>query len=122
MAGFAKLSEVVLECRDPAALADFYSRLTGWVVIHADADWVNLAADRDARPMMAFQKAPGYRPPTWPDPASSMQMHLDFTVDDLDVAEQAALEIGAAKFDEQPSPDDFRVFADPEGHVFCLCA
>jgi hypothetical protein len=50
-----------------------------------------------------------------------MQFHLDFSVDDLDSAERATLALGATKFDEQPSPDNFRVFADPVGHPFCLC-
>ncbi len=25
-------------------------------------------------------------------------------------------------FEHQPSPDTYRVFADPAGHVFCLCS
>jgi hypothetical protein len=31
--GVGQLSGVALECRDPAALAEFYSRLTGWPVV-----------------------------------------------------------------------------------------
>ena len=50
-----------------------------------------------------------------------MQSHLDFHVGDLDAAERAALALGARKFDDQPSPENFRVFADPVGHPFCLC-
>jgi hypothetical protein len=71
---------------------------------------------------ISFQRAPGYQPPAWPDPASPMQFHVDWVVDDLDGAEQRALSLGARKFDHQPEPDDFRVFADPVGHPFCLCA
>lgn len=33
---------------------------------------------------ICLQAAPTYEAPSWPDPASSMQMHLDFDVDDLD--------------------------------------
>ena len=33
-----------------------------------------------------FQTAPGYQPPAWPHASSSMQMHLDFVVDDADAA------------------------------------
>ena len=51
-----------------------------------------------------------------------MQFHLDFKVDDLDASEQAALALGATKTAEQPSPENFRVFLDPVGHPFCLCA
>ena len=67
-----------------------------------------------------FQTAPGYTPPTWPDPTSSMQMHLDFYVDDLDAAETRVLAAGATKYDFQPNDDHCYVFADPAGHPFCL--
>ena len=67
-----------------------------------------------------FQTAPGYQPPAWPDPSSSMQMHLDFLVDDPDAAEAKVLAAGATKFGFQPG-DHFRVYADPAGHPFCLC-
>jgi predicted enzyme related to lactoylglutathione lyase len=112
---------VVLDCPDPAALGEFYSKLTGWPIVHADADWVTLANTKDAQPKLSFQRAPDHRPPTWPDPASSMQIHIDFGVDNLDTAEAAAIALGAKKFDVQPEPESFRVLADPTGHVFCLC-
>jgi hypothetical protein len=117
----ARLSGVVLECPDPLALATFYSQLTGWPIVNTDVDWCSIGATEDARPRLSFQLAPDYRPPRWPDPASSMQFHLDFMVDDLVAAETAALKLGATKFDEQPSPADFLVYADPVGHPFCLC-
>ena len=70
---------------------------------------------------LSFQQAPGFRPPIWPDPASSMQFHLDLKVDDLDTAEQNAMQLGATRFDHQPDPQNCRVMADPAGHPFCLC-
>jgi hypothetical protein len=117
----ARLSGVVLECPDPAALATFYSQLTGWPVQSTDVDWWTIGPDNDTRPRLAFQQAPGYQPPRWPDPATPMQFHLDFMVDNLDAAEPAALALGATKFDVQPNPTSFRVYADPVGHPFCLC-
>jgi Glyoxalase-like domain len=44
---------------------------------------------------------PSYVQPTWHDPTSSMQMHLDFHVDDLEAAEARVLAAGATKFDFQ---------------------
>jgi hypothetical protein len=116
-----QLGGVVLECPDPRQLATFYSQITGWPIFATDVDWWSIAENDTARPRLCFQLAPGYQPPHWPDPASSMQFHLDFAVDDLDVAEKAALALGATKFDEQPDPGSFRVLADPIGHPFCLC-
>ena len=122
MTGIATMHAVVLECPDPAALADFYSRLLGWPVTDNSPDWATVRAGDEQSLRLSFQQAPDYRAPVWPDPASSMQFHLDVTVPDLDRAEEQALALGATKMAHQPSPDDFRVFSDPVGHIFCLCA
>ncbi|GLI01730.1 VOC family protein [Phytohabitans aurantiacus] len=118
MSGIGSLSGVALECPDPAALADFYSGVTGWPIVYADPDWYSVGESRNADLHLSFQRAPGYQPPTWPDPASSMQFHLHFRVDDLDAAERAVVALGATKLDHQAK---HRVFADPAGHPFCLC-
>lgn len=120
MSGIGRLSGIALDCPDPEALAGFYARLTGWPVVHASPDWSSIGPAADAELHLSFQRAPGHQPPTWPDPASSMQVHLHVRVPDLAAAERAVLALGATKFDEQPSPDGSRVFADPAGHVFCL--
>lgn len=117
MSDSIKLGSVALECPDAGQLAAFYAEITGGTVTSADADWATVrcpGGDIDC------QTAPGYRPPTWPDPSSSMQMHLDFLVDDVDAAEARVLAAGATKFDIPPG-DHFRVYADPAGHPFCLC-
>lgn len=115
------MSGVALECPDPAALADFYSRVTGWPIVFTDPDWYSVGENQDTHLHLSFQRSPGHKPPTWPDPASSMQFHLHFRVDDVNAAEQMVLALGATKFDHQPNPDHSRVFADPAGHPFCLC-
>src|SRR5262245_38920855 len=101
MSGFGGLSGVALDCREPAALADFYSRLTGWPVVYAHPDWYSVGESEGSAFHLSFQRAPGHRPPIWPDPASSMQLHLHFRVDDLDAAEGAVLALGGSKFDDQ---------------------
>ena len=49
------MSGVALECRDPAALAEFYSRLTGWPVVHAHADWYSVGGSENAGFHLSFQ-------------------------------------------------------------------
>lgn len=126
----AKLDTVVLETRDPHALAGFYAELLGLPLDRVDDDWVNLGVKGTAR--LSFQRAPGHQPPRWPDPGSSMQFHLDLDVDDIDAAEAKVLALGAIRLpwssaDEEaqgirpPSASGFRVYADPAGHPFCLC-
>jgi hypothetical protein len=63
-----------------------------------------------------FQQVSGYTPPQWPDPAHPQQAHLDILFDDLDAGEARALELGASRLNSE----QYRVFADPAGHPFCL--
>jgi predicted enzyme related to lactoylglutathione lyase len=121
MTAVGQFGGVVLECPDPAALANFYSQLIGWPISYQDDDWWTLGTAKTTGVTLSFQKAPGYRSPVWPDPESSMQVHFDLRVDDLDEAEQRAQQLGATKFDHQPDPEHFRVMADPVGHPFCVC-
>ena len=44
------------------------------------------------------------------------------TVADLDAAEQEVLALGAKALDTEDRARSFRVYADPAGHPFCLCA
>ena len=109
------LCSVTLECPDAGELARFYAQITGGkVTLHNSWATVKGLGGR-----IDFQTAPGYTPPTWPDPASSMQMHLDFDVDDLDATEARVLAAGATRYDVQPD-DHWRVYADPAGHPFCI--
>ncbi|MBB5834408.1 VOC family protein [Kribbella italica] len=55
--------------------------------------------------------------PRWPDPAYPQQLHLDVAVPDLEAAEADVLAAGATKLRDS---GDFRVYADPAGHPFCL--
>src|ERR671938_490999 len=79
-----QLSGIALECRDPLALARFYSALTGWPVVYTSDDWCSIGDEAQAAFHLSFQRSPGHTPPTWPDPASSMQFHLHVRVGDLD--------------------------------------
>ena len=49
-----------------AAVAGFYSALLGLPVIFRDDDWLVVAAS-DISAGLAFQRAPGNLPRTWPD-------------------------------------------------------
>ncbi|MFG3499510.1 VOC family protein [Streptomyces sp. NPDC047928] len=116
----ATLGAVVLDCPDPTALAAFYAGLLGGEPKSDGADWVDLVGH--AGTPLAFQAAPGYVPPRWPSPDASQQFHLDLTVEDLDAAEERALALGATKLDADDHSRTWRVYADPAGHPFCLCA
>ena len=103
----------------PKALAEFYGALLGWKVERTEDDWSSIRADYGDS--LGFQKVDSYQAPKWPGQDVPQQLHIDVTVDDLDEAEAAVLELGATKHDHQPGTT-FRVFLDPAGHPFCLCS
>ncbi len=117
MSDSIKLSSVTLDCPNAGDLAAFYADITGGKVTFVNDAWATVNSPGGK---IEFQTAPGYTPPTWPGPTSSMQIHLDFYVDDLDAAEARVLAAGATKYDFQPNDDHCHVFADPAGHPFCL--
>jgi hypothetical protein len=112
-----KFGGVTLDCPNAGELAAFYAEITGGTVTVPGDSWA-LTTCPDGSDI-CFQAAPDYAPPSWPDAASSMQMHLDFDVDDLDATEARVLAAGATKYDLQPN-NHCRVYADPVGHPFCL--
>src|SRR5882762_875706 len=81
MSAIANLSTVILDCADPARLAEFYTAVTGWDRTYADDDFVFIG-DGKGGVQLGFQRIDGYRPAGWPDPAK--HAHLDFKVSDVD--------------------------------------
>ncbi|MFE0035707.1 VOC family protein [Streptomyces sp. NPDC059015] len=116
----ATLGTVVLDCDDPHALAAFYAEILGARAESDDDTWVSLTGYQGTP--LAFQAAPGHTAPEWPSPGASQQFHLDLTVEDLDAAEDRVLALGAKPLDTGDRTRGFRVYADPAGHPFCLCA
>ncbi|WP_107656092.1 VOC family protein [Nocardia suismassiliense] len=113
-----RLRSVVLDCPEPRKLAQFYVDLLGLELTDDEDDsWV-VTVDSEGR-RIVFQRSPEYKPPRFPDPEASQQIHFDVLVDDIEAAEPKALALGAKLV--QPNDDDqFRVYADPVGHIFCL--
>lgn len=119
-----KLQAVALDCPDPVRLAQFYAELLGGRVIvdPEDPGWVEVV-DFEGTPL-AFQRVDGYQPPRWPDPSHPQQVHFDFDVDDIEADERRVLELGATvleRTDQIRVEANWRVYADPAGHPFCLC-
>jgi catechol 2,3-dioxygenase-like lactoylglutathione lyase family enzyme len=114
-----RLNAFVLDCPDPLALAGFYSAVLGVPIGYSDDDWVEVGDRGDpTRAHLAFQLAPDHVPPQWPDPSHPQQAHLDIHVEDVEDAEPRLLALGATRLPGEGG--DFRVYADPAGHPFCL--
>ena len=104
----------------PKSTMTLMAGMLGGAVV-ADDDWHDIIVDGEAR--LAVQLAPNHVPPDWPN-GVPQQMHLDLWPDDLDVAHELALALGARLLqasDTRTAPKGFQVYADPAGHPFCLC-
>ncbi len=115
------LRSIVIDCREPRDLANFWRDVLGGELSSDDDDdqtWVVLTGADGRR--LAFQQAPEHEPPAFPDPRGSQQFHLDVAVTDIDEAEAKVLALGATRVADAPEEEDFRVYRDPAGHTFCL--
>jgi predicted enzyme related to lactoylglutathione lyase len=107
------LDEVVIDCRDPAALATFWQAVIGGTILRQSREWVAIVESGTLT--IGFQLVP--EPKTVKN-----RVHLDVRVDDLEVASVAAEQLGARRVGG-PRPDPvggFQVMADPEGNEFCF--
>ncbi|ARQ70361.1 VOC family protein [Streptomyces marincola] len=119
----ATMGVTVLDCRNPRELAEFYAAVLGWRIDDEDGgDWVELIGPHGRQ--LAFQASPDHQPPRWPSTEMPQQFHLDLDVprDQLEAAEAEVLRLGATLLEgDNGGTRDWRVYADPAGHPFCLC-
>jgi catechol 2,3-dioxygenase-like lactoylglutathione lyase family enzyme len=113
----ARITSIVVNCTDPAALAAFWGEVLGWEV-HGDEDGVltlGPAGRPDARPVLDFVAVPDPTP-------GRRRLHLDVnaTDRDQDAELERLLELGATRVDVGQGDVDWVVLADPEGNEFCL--
>lgn len=120
----ATLGPVVLDCPDTRRLSDFYGAVLGWTEDpESEERWRELVGPHGQR--LAFQQAPDHQPPRWPSADRPQQFHLDLEVErsKLDEAEKQVIDLGATVLrGDDNGTRNFRVYADPAGHPFCLCA
>lgn len=111
---------VVFDTDDLDAGSRFWAGVLDGTV-DAEDDWHMVFVDGE--PRIGLQLAPDHEPPRWPD-GNPQQVHLDLWVDDIGVAHEKVISLGARLLQEArdpDAPDDFQVYADPAGHPFCLC-
>lgn len=133
---FPTLRQVVLDCTDARALAEFYRRLLGLRYRPGDEpppadqpdprgqDWLVLQ-NAAGVPQLAFQQVADLPEATWPEGPRPQMLHLDLTVSttaELEAQHVRALALGARLLhDRSDDPEEpLRVYADPAGHPFCI--
>jgi catechol 2,3-dioxygenase-like lactoylglutathione lyase family enzyme len=114
-----RLSEIVVDARDPEALAAWWAGVLGYRVLGREDGAVEIGPEAGfggAAPTLVFA------PVAEPSPGRS-RLHLDLNATDRD--QDAELErllgLGATRADVgQTGEESWHVLADPEGNPFCL--
>ncbi|MFR0355447.1 VOC family protein [Streptomyces sediminimaris] len=111
---------VVLDCAEPEKLALFYKELLEGEETDSAANRVEIRGADGTR--LAFRRDMNATPPSWPRPENSLQVHLDFVVQDLDAAERRVVELGGRPLETKDAagPFETRGYSDPAGHSFSL--
>ena len=122
--GKISFDKVVLDCKDPVALSDFYCKLLGWSKPYITEDFIIIVSD-DCNVDIGFQRNDDYVPPVWPEAQGKQQqmLHIDFSMQLSKLQEwiDYVVELGGKKSVFQyADAGDGAVMLDPEGHPFCL--
>ena len=109
-----RVQEVVFDCGDPAALAQFWGAVLDarWGLV--DEGW---AVVESTPVMLGFQKVPE------PKQSAKNRLHLDVQVEDAQAAAERAEALGARRTGFSRIGEDgngFVVLQDPEGNEFCF--
>jgi hypothetical protein len=110
-----EIAALTIDCADSEAMGAFY-QAAGGEITHSDTGscWVTLGGL-----LLIFREVADYRPPTWPASDVPLQMHFEFSVDDVQEAEKRLVSFGARLAEFQPHTNG-RVMLDPAGHPFCI--
>jgi hypothetical protein len=116
-----RISELVLECREPRTLAAFWCEVLGFVVLESDEDDGSV----EIGPREGFG---GAQPTIIFVPRNELvtqksRLHIDVSATDReqDAELERLLALGARPADVgQTGQESWHVLADPEGNEFCL--
>ena len=124
----SRITELSVDCRDPAALARFWASALDYVVLDEDPDLVEigppgrvddqLLADVRSGPVpltIFFARVPEEK-------VVKNRLHLDLSPIDTDRDSEVARleELGARRTDLAPPDSTWVVMLDPEGNEFCV--
>ena len=116
-----RFTELVVDCRDPEALAAFWAEVLGYRVLSREGDDVEIgpsAGFGGPGPTLVFARVADPTP-------GKVRLHIDLSPTDRDQeAElQRLLSLGARPASVgQTGTESWHVLADPEGNEFCLLA
>jgi catechol 2,3-dioxygenase-like lactoylglutathione lyase family enzyme len=125
----SRLTEISIDCADPARLADFWCAVLGYDILDATDDLIEIGPDHgpDAELLDAVRRAP-LAPTIFlarvPEAkVAKNRVHFDVSPVDCTQAEEVARieALGATRADiGQSGAESWVVLADPEGNEFCV--
>lgn len=115
-----RISEFVLDCRDPDVLAEFWCQVLDFVELDREDDGMVEIGPRDGfgGPQPTIILSPNDEPAVGP-----LRLHIDVNATDRDQDDELErlLALGARRADVgQTGDESWHVLADPEGNEFCL--
>jgi catechol 2,3-dioxygenase-like lactoylglutathione lyase family enzyme len=124
----SRLTEIAVDCHDPAALAAFWAAALGYHVVRTEDEQVEIAPWEQEPPDLAVQVRQAPTVPTLvfatvPEGKTvKNRLHLDLRpIDGSHEAEvQRLLGLGARHADVGQGEVPWVVLADPEGNEFCV--
>ena len=122
----ARITELALDCRDPARLAAWWAQVLGYEVFPPEDDGTVEIGPPGQEPKGVVPTIV-FAPVAEPTPGK-LRLHLDLnaTDRDQDAELERLLALGATRVDVGQGPlrdtMTWHVLADPEGNEFCLLA
>ncbi|AJE39042.1 VOC family protein [Streptomyces nodosus] len=114
-----RISELVLDCHDPEALARFWCEVLDFVVLDREEDAIEIGPREGfggPQPTIILSR-------TDEPKSGKLRLHIDVnaTDRDQDAELERLLAAGAEPVDiDQTGEESWHVLADPEGNEFCL--
>ncbi|MFD7652652.1 VOC family protein [Actinosynnema sp. NPDC059797] len=110
-----RITELVLDCNDPEALARFWCEVLDYEVLSREEGVLEIGRDGGNYPTIILEPV---------DEAKRQKLRLHIDVNATDRDQDAELErllaLGARQVDVGQRDVDWYVLADPEGNEFCL--
>jgi catechol 2,3-dioxygenase-like lactoylglutathione lyase family enzyme len=124
----SRLTEVVVDCRDPQLMARFWCGVLDFQVVYQEEGEIEIGPyEAGARPTreawrQAVQPATLLFAPVPEEKQVKNRLHLDVSPIDRTQAEEVerVLALGARRIDIGQGNPSWVVLADPEGNEFCI--
>ncbi|MDQ1602995.1 MAG: hypothetical protein QOE01_840 [Actinomycetota bacterium] len=115
-----RFTELIIDCHDPASLAEFWAQVLGYTVSETSAEggehhYVELEGPTGSGPKLLLLRAPDTK-------TVKNRLHIDVNATDREQAEEVEriIGLGAKPVDIGQGEQSWVVLADPEGNEFCV--